>query len=246
MTTSIRPYDNVVKNETGGRIMKVISYLRVSTDRQDLENQKLEIENYTEKIGLSVDQWIQVEMSSRKNFDKRKIDELLSTLKKGDTLIVSELSRISRSIREIHNILHTLLEKKINLHIIKQNIIVKSDGGNDISTKILITVLSMVSEMERELISQRTKNGLERVKRSGVKLGNPNIKSQVEKLKEGSRKWSEKNRNILTGLVNQGMTQREIVSELNKMNIKTRRGSEWSLITLQRVLNRLNIKTLRS
>jgi DNA invertase Pin-like site-specific DNA recombinase len=226
--------------------MKVISYLRVSTDRQDLENQKLEIENYTEKIGLSVDQWIQVEMSSRKNFDKRRIDELLSTLKKGDTLIVSELSRISRSIREIHNILHTLLEKKINLHIIKQNIIVKSDGGNDISTKILITVLSMVSEMERELISQRTKNGLERVKRSGVKLGNPNIKSQVEKLKEGSRKWSEKNRNILTGLVNQGMTQREIVSELNKMNIKTRRGSEWSLITLQRVLNRLNIKTLRS
>ncbi len=226
--------------------MKVISYLRVSTDRQDLENQKIEIENYTEKNGLTVDGWIQVEMSSRKNFDKRKIDELLSTLKKGDTLIVSELSRISRSIREIHNILHTLMEKKINLHIIKQNIIVKSDGSNDISTKILITVLSMVSEMERELISQRTKNGLERVKRSGVKLGNPNIKSQVEKLKEGSRVWSEGKRNIITGLVNQGMTQREIVNELNKQNIKTRRGSEWSLITLQRVMKRLDIKTLKS
>lgn len=246
MTTSIRPYDNVVKNETGGRIMKVISYLRVSTDRQDLENQRLEIEKYTEKNGLTVDRWIQVEMSSRKNFDKRKIDELLSTLKKGDTLVVSELSRISRSIREIHNILHTLLEKKINLHIIKQNIIVKSDGSNDISTKILITVLSMVSEMERELISQRTKNGLERVKREGKKLGNPNIKSQVEKLKRDSLKWSEGMRMVITGFVNQGLTQREIVSEINKLNIKTRRGSEWSLITLQRVLKRLNIKTMKS
>ena len=224
--------------------MKVISYLRVSTDKQDLENQRLEIENYTEKNGLTVDRWIQVEMSSRKDFDKRKIDELLSTLKKGDTLIVSELSRISRSIREIHNILHTLMEKKINLHIIKQNIIVKSDGSNDISTKILITVLSMVSEMERELISQRTKNGLERVKREGKKLGNPNIQSQVEKLKEGSRIWSEGKRNIITGLVKQGMTQREIVSELNKLNIKTRRDCQWSLITLQRVMNNLKLKTL--
>lgn len=223
---------------------KVISYLRVSTDKQDIDNQRLEIEKYTEKLGLNVDQWIQVEMSSRKTLDKRKIDELLSTLKKGDTLLVSELSRLSRSIREVHNILHTLLEKKINLHIIKQNIVVKSDSdGSDISTKILITVLSMVSEMERELISQRTKNGLERVKRSGVKLGNPNIKSQVEKLKEQSNKWSEGMRTVITGLVNQGLTQREIVSELNKLNIRTRRDCQWSLITLQRVMKRLNVKT---
>jgi len=221
---------------------KVISYLRVSTDRQDLENQRLEIENYTKKLGLTVDQWIQVEMSSRKNFDKRKIDELLSSLRKGDTLIVSELSRISRSIREIHNILHTLMEKKINLHIIKQNIV--TNGENDMTTKILVTVLSMVSEMERELISQRTKNGLELVKRNGKKLGNPNIGPHVEKLKEQSQKWSEGMRNVITGLVNQGLTQREIVSELNKLNIKTRRDCQWSLITLQRVMNRLKVKTL--
>jgi len=223
--------------------MKIISYLRVSTDRQDLENQKLEIENYTKKLGLQVDQWIQVEMSSRKSFDKRKIDNLLSSLKKGDTLIVSELSRLSRSIREIHNILHSLMEKKINLHIIKQNIV--TNGENDMTTKILVTVLSMVSEMERELISQRTKNGLELVKRNGKKLGNPNIKSQVEKLKEDSNRWSEGMRTVITGFVNQGLTQREIVSELNKLNIKTRRECQWSLITLQRVMKRLEIKTLK-
>lgn len=222
---------------------KVISYLRVSTDRQDLENQKFEIENYTKKIGLTVDKWIEVEMSSRKTFDKRKIDDLLSCLKKGDTLIVSELSRLSRSIREIHNILHILMEKKINLHIIKQNIV--TNGGNDMTTKILVTVLSMVSEMERELISQRTKNGLELVKRNGKKLGNPNIGPHIEKLKEQSEKWSEGMRSVITGFINQELTQREIVSELNKLNIKTRRDCKWSLITLQRVMKRLKITTLK-
>jgi DNA invertase Pin-like site-specific DNA recombinase len=226
--------------------MKVVSYLRVSTDRQDLENQRMEIENYTKKLGLSVDQWIQVEMSSRKSFEKREIDELLSTLKKGDTLVVSELSRLSRSIREIHNILHILMEKKIYLHIIKQNIITTPDGGNDISTKILITVLSMVGEMERDYISMRTKNGLDRVRKQGKKLGNPNIGTHVEKLKEQSQKFSEGLRTVITGLVNQGLTQREIVSELNKLNIKTRRGCNFEHITLQRVMKRLGIKTLKS
>jgi DNA invertase Pin-like site-specific DNA recombinase len=208
-----------------------------------LENQKLEIENYTNKLGLTVDKWIRVEMSSKKSFDKRKIDDLLSTLKRGDTLIVSELSRLSRSIREIHNIIHFLMEKKINLHIIKQNIV--TNGENDMTTKILVTVLSMVSEMERELISQRTKNGLELARRKGKKLGNPNIKPHVDKLKEESKKFSEGMRTIISGLVNQGLTQREIVDELNKLKIKTRRDCQWTLITLQRVMKRLGIKTLK-
>jgi DNA invertase Pin-like site-specific DNA recombinase len=222
---------------------RVVSYLRVSTDRQDLENQKLEIETYTKKLGIKVDEWIEVEMSSRKSFDKRKIDNLLSKLKKGDVLIVSELSRLSRSIREIHNILHILMEKKINLHVIKQNIV--TNGENDMTTKILVTVLSMVSEMERELISQRTKNGLELVKKRGKKLGNPNIRTHVERIKEESQKWSEGYRTLISGLIKQGLTQRQIVEELNKLNIQTRRGSEWKLVTLQRVMKRLGVKTKR-
>jgi DNA invertase Pin-like site-specific DNA recombinase len=222
---------------------RVVSYLRVSTDRQDLESQQLEIETYTKKLGIKVDEWIEVEMSSRKSFDKRKIDNLLSKLKKGDVLIVSELSRLSRSIREIHNILHILMEKKINLHVIKQNIV--TNGENDMTTKILVTVLSMVSEMERELISQRTKNGLELVKKRGKKLGNPNIRTHVERIKEESQKWSEGYRTLITGFVKQGLTQRQIVEELNKLNIRTRRGSEWRLVTLQRVMKRLGLKTNR-
>jgi DNA invertase Pin-like site-specific DNA recombinase len=222
---------------------RVVSYLRVSTDRQDLESQQLEIETYTKKLGIKVDEWIEVEMSSRKSFDKRKIDNLLSKLKKGDVLIVSELSRLSRSIREIHNILHILMEKKINLHVIKQNIV--TNGENDMTTKILVTVLSMVSEMERELISQRTKNGLELVKKRGKKLGNPNIRTHVERIKEESEKWAERYRSLITGFVNSGLTQRQIVEELNKLKIQTRRGSEWRLVTLQRVIKRLGLKTRR-
>jgi DNA invertase Pin-like site-specific DNA recombinase len=222
---------------------RVVSYLRVSTDRQDLENQKLEIETYTKKLGISVDEWIEVEMSSRKSFDKRKIDNLLSKLKKGDILIVSELSRLSRSIREIHNILHILMEKKINLHVIKQNIV--TNGENDMTTKILVTVLSMVSEMERELISQRTKNGLELVKKRGKKLGNPNIRTHVKRIKEESDKWAERYRSLITGFVNSGLTQRQIVEELNNLSIRTRRDSEWRLVTLQRVMKRLGLKTNR-
>lgn len=222
---------------------RVVSYLRVSTDKQDLDNQKLEIETYTKKLGIKVDEWIEVEMSSRKSFDKRKIDNLLSKLKKGDILIVSELSRLSRSIREIHNILHTLMEKKIKLHVIKQNIV--TNGENDMTTKILITVLSMVSEMERELISQRTKNGLDLVKKRGKKLGNPNIKTHVAAIKEASREWAERYRTLIAGFVNQDMTQREIVEELNKLNIRTRRDSEWKLVTLQRVMKRLGLATKR-
>lgn len=195
---------------------------------------------------MTIDKEIEVKMSSRKGYEKRKIHELLSSLKKGDTIIVSELSRISRSIKEIHEILEILHEKKISLHIIKQNLIVRHDGSNDISTKILLTVLSMVSEMERELISQRTKNGLHRVKMEGKKLGNPNLKVNIDKLKESSNIWSEGKRNLLTGLVSQGFTQREIVEELNKQGIETRQGKKWSLIQLQRTLKRLNIQTLKS
>jgi DNA invertase Pin-like site-specific DNA recombinase len=215
----------------------------VSTDKQDLESQQLEIETYTKKLGIKVDEWIEVEMSSRKSFDKRKIDNLLSKLKKGDVLIVSELSRLSRSIREIHNILHILMERKINLHVIKQNIV--TNGENDMTTKILVTVLSMVSEMERELISQRTKNGLALVKKRGKKLGNPNIKTYVAEIREASREWAERYRSLITGFANSGLTQRQIVEELNKLKIRTRRDSEWKLVTLQRVMKRLGLKTKR-
>jgi DNA invertase Pin-like site-specific DNA recombinase len=152
---------------------KVYAYLRGSTDRQDLENQRLEITAYAAKAGLVVDQWLEVEVSSRKDIGQRRIVELLDRLKRGDVLLVSEVSRLARSMREVHNIMGDLAAKKVEAHVIKQNIVTRGEG--DMTTDILINACAMAAQMERTLISQRTKNGLARVKAQGKKLGNPNL-----------------------------------------------------------------------
>ena len=134
---------------------KNIAYLRVSTDQQDLNNQKMEIESYAKRRNINIDEWLEVEISSRKNMRGRRITELIQGLKKGDKLIVSELSRLARSMRETHNIVHDISHRKAHLHVIKQNLVMK--GTNDLSTKIYINSFAMAAEIERDLISQRTK-----------------------------------------------------------------------------------------
>jgi DNA invertase Pin-like site-specific DNA recombinase len=109
---------------------KTIAYVRVSTDLQDLENQKLEISSYANSRNLQIDKWLEVEVSSRKAAAERRLDELIKDLKKGDRLIVSELSRLARSMREIHNIMHELAKKNVELHIIKQNLVAKDSDKN--------------------------------------------------------------------------------------------------------------------
>jgi len=94
---------------------KTIAYLRISTDQQDLESQRLEIENYAESKNLPIDEWIQVEISSRKNMRDRRISELIKMVRRGDRLIVSELSRLARSMRETHNIVHDLSKRKVEI-----------------------------------------------------------------------------------------------------------------------------------
>ena len=215
---------------------KTIAYLRVSTDEQDLENQKLEIQKYAERHSFEIDQWIEVEMSSRKTFEARKIDDLLRSLKRGDRLIVSELSRIARSMRQIHNIMHELTQKKVETHIIKQGLIARD---KDLTSKITINAFAMAAEIERDLISQRTKNGLALAKKRGKTLGNPNLKIDNRKRIEKADRFAESLRGILEGLAAKGMTQRQIVEELNTAGVKTARGAEWKLVTLQRVLKRL-------
>ena len=124
---------------------KTVAYLRVSTDQQDLENQRMEIQTYADSKKLEIDQWMQVEMSSRKNLQDRRISELVESLKKGDKLIVSELSRLARSMRETHNIVHDIAKKKSELHVIKQNLITKD--ANDMATKIYINSFAMAAPL---------------------------------------------------------------------------------------------------
>jgi DNA invertase Pin-like site-specific DNA recombinase len=147
----------------------------------------------------------------------RRIAELIQDLRKGDTLIVSELSRLARSMRETH-IVHDIAKRKAHLHVIKQNLVMK--GANDMATKIYINSFAMAAEIERDLISQRTKNGLARVKAEGKKLGNPNLKADNRKRIAKANAFAESLRGTIASFINDGYTQREIVNELNRIGVK--------------------------
>jgi DNA invertase Pin-like site-specific DNA recombinase len=223
---------------------RTLAYLRVSTIKQDIDNQTHEINSYCNRNQISVDEWIKVEQSSRRTKKERRIDELLTKLKRNDTLIVSELSRLGRSLSEVVLLVERLVQMKVRLVAIKQNIVL--NGKPDPVTKAMIGLFSIFGEMERDMISQRTKNGLAHAKARGVKLGNPNLMRDNKVKQERAQKFAESLRTTLEGYIAQGMTQRAIVDELNNIGIKTRRGGRWSLIQLQNVLKRLGLKTQRS
>ena len=232
-----------IKHERGNQKMTTTAYLRISTDSQEIEAQKTEIMDYAENRSINIDRFVEIEISSRKNEKARGITELQKSLKRNDVLIVSELSRLARSIREIHNVIDTLLDKGVTIHLIKQGFVAKQ---NDLTTKVFINAFGMAAEIERDLISQRTKNGLALAKARGKQLGNPNLKVDNTKRIEKADDFAESLRPILTGLINQGLTQRQISDELNKTGIKTPRGKEWQLLSLQNAMKRLGIKTLKA
>jgi DNA invertase Pin-like site-specific DNA recombinase len=145
--------------------------LRVSTAKQDVQNQKLEILSYANTSKLTVDDFIAIEISSRRTMKERRIDELLEKLEVGDTLIVSELSRLGRSLGEIIQIVDNLIKKEIRFIAVKQGMII--NGRNDIQTKVMITMFGLFAEIERDLLSERTKMGLANARAKGKILGRP-------------------------------------------------------------------------
>jgi DNA invertase Pin-like site-specific DNA recombinase len=149
----------------------ILGYLRVSTNKQDLTNQELALRQYAEKNKFTVDKFIESEMSSRKTFKERKIDELLEILHEGDTLIVSEISRLGRSVGQIIQIIDTLIKNKINFIALKEDI--NNGGEQNMQTKSTITLFSLFAEIERDLISQRTKQGLEVARMNKRLIGRP-------------------------------------------------------------------------
>jgi DNA invertase Pin-like site-specific DNA recombinase len=164
---------------------KIVCYIRVSTNHQDLQNQKYEIHEYCHRLNLKIDEFIEAEVSSRKTTSARKIDDLLDQLNKGDELIVTELSRLGRSTGEVLNIINQLVSAGIKIHILKQNMVLTENG--DMQSKVMVTMLSLFAELERDLISQRTKRALEAKRASGVRLGRPKGSTSNSKLdgKEG-------------------------------------------------------------
>ena|SRR5574344_842277 len=151
---------------------KTIGYIRVSTDQQDLQNQQHSILNYANKNALGKVEFIEVKMSSRKKDEDRKIDELFETLQAGDHLIVSELSRIGRSVVNVVTIVNQLIALGVNLHILKEQLFIKPNEQNPF-TDFQINIFSAFAQLERDLISKRTKEALQARKEKGIKLGKP-------------------------------------------------------------------------
>ena len=151
--------------------MRTVAYLRVSKDSQDVKNQRLAILEFARKEKMEVDDFVEITVSSRKSTKERKVDQLLEELDTGDTLIVSELSRMGRSVGEIITTVDTLVKKKIRFLAVKEGI--RLNGSQDMQTKVMVTMFSLFAEIERDLISMRTKEGLAAAKASGKKLGRP-------------------------------------------------------------------------
>lgn len=145
----------------------IYAYIRVSTEKQTVENQKLEIERFCESRNLKVDKWIKETVSGIKAKENRRLGALLKRMKKGDTLIISEISRLSRKMMDIMQILSMCMEKEILVYSIKEGY----ELGDTIVSKVLAFAFGLSAEIERNLISQRTKEGLARAKAQGVKLG---------------------------------------------------------------------------
>jgi len=152
----------------------IYGYIRVSTDDQSVDSQKNVISRYCVEKKVMVDEWIALEVSSRKSLRQRRIEELLSKLSKEDVVIVSELSRLGRSIKEVLSIIERLTKEcGSRLILVKQNMDINPKNTNDLTNKILITVFAMLAELERDFISERTKEGLAARKAKGLKLGKP-------------------------------------------------------------------------
>lgn len=151
--------------------MKTIAYLRVSTGGQELSNQRLAILDYAHKHRLQVDEFFEMQASSRRSPKERGIDGLFAGMCAGDLMLVSELSRLGRSVGQIIQIVDKLVKNKIRFIAIKENI--HLDGKQDIQSKMMVTMFGLFAEIERDLISERTCEGLIAARAKGRILGRP-------------------------------------------------------------------------
>lgn len=160
----------------------IYGYIRVSTDRQTVENQRFEIKRFCKENKLQVDKWISETTSGTKEVDKRRLGKLLKGVKSGDIIICSEISRLGRSLFMIMSVLNHCMEIGAKVWTIKDNYRL----GDDITSKVLAFAFGISAEIERKLISQRTREALARKKAEGVKLGRP--KGPGKRLLDGKEK----------------------------------------------------------
>lgn len=147
----------------------IYGYIRVSSDKQTIENQRFEINKFCLSHGLAVDGWIEETISGTKSYGKRRLGRLLRKVGKGDLIICAELSRLGRNLFMIMDILNVCMMKECRVWTIKDNYRL----GDDIQSKVLAFAFGLSAEIERNLISQRTREALAMRKAQGVALGHP-------------------------------------------------------------------------
>ena len=158
--------------------MDVIGYIRVSSNKQTCEHQKREIRRFAKENRIMVTKWVTETISSRMPLAKRLLGKVLLELNPGDILVSCEISRLGRSLLEVMRILENCLSKNCQVWTIKENYRL----GNDIQSKVLAFAFGLMAEIERNLISQRTKSSMNTLRATGRKLGRP-VSSASEALK---------------------------------------------------------------
>ena len=183
----------------------IYGYIRVSSDKQTVENQRFEIDEFAKQNNIEIDGWIEETISGIKNYDKRKLGRLLRKVKAGDLIICSELSRLGRSLFMIMDILNICMNKECKVWTVK-------DGyrlGDDIQSKVLAFAFGLSAEIERNLISQRTTEALARKKAEGVVLGRP-----VGRISDFESLKCYKHKNRIERMLKQGASYSEIGRKL--------------------------------
>lgn len=179
----------------------IYGYIRVSSDKQTVENQRFEIDRFCQKENLKIDGWIEETISGTKAYSKRELGVLLKKIGKDDLIICAELSRLGRNLFMIMEILNICMTKECRVWTIKDNYRL----GDDIQSKVLAFAFGLSAEIERNLISQRTKEALARKKAEGVVLGRPKgRKTAPEKHK------LFKKTNLISSLLEEGVSKRSI------------------------------------
>ena len=184
----------------------IYSYIRVSTEEQNLENQKKAISEQ-----FNIDEWIEEKKSGTVDYQKRSLGELIKKLKSGDTLVITELSRLGRSISMVFDIISELKKKKVRVIAIKNSFDLNPDNENDIVSSVLLFAFSLSAQLEREMISERTKLGLATARAKGKRIGR-----QV-----GEKVYNVKLRKYETELINAYKNGESINS------LATRYGVKW-------------------
>ena len=187
-------------------------YIRVSSDKQTVENQRFEIDNFVSRNNIQIDGWIEETISGTKNYDKRELGKLLRKIEKDDLIICAELSRLGRNLFMIMEILNLCMSKECKVWTIKDNYRL----GEDIQSKVLAFAFGLSAEIERNLISQRTKEALARKRAEGVVLGRPKG-SKSSKVKLSGQE------NVIRVLLEQKVSKCEIgrIFRVNRMTVNT-------------------------